>query len=99
MASIYKPTYTKPIPPGAEIVTRKGTRYARVRDRRGKLRSEPLTKDGTKLLVEQKKWRIEYADANGIRQRVAGYTDRKATESKALNLLADSRRGGQAHTW
>ncbi len=30
MASIYKPTYTKPIPPGAEIVTRKGQPHARL---------------------------------------------------------------------
>ena len=86
MASIYKPTYTKPIPPGAEIVTRKEKRYARYRDGRGKLRTELLTKDGTKLLVEQKKWRIEYTDAQDKRRRVAGYTDRKATEQLASDL-------------
>ena len=46
MASIYKPTYTKPMPPDAAIVTRKGRPHARFRNRNGKLRTEPLTKNG-----------------------------------------------------
>ncbi len=86
MASVYKPTYTKPIPPDAEIVTRQGRRHARYRDRRSKLRTELLTADGTKLLLEQKKWRIEYTDAQDKRRRVSGYTDRKATEQLASDL-------------
>lgn len=66
MASIYKPTYTKPIPPGAEIVTRKGQRYARYRDRRGKLRTELLTKTGKRLLMKNQFYWAKFTDAQGI---------------------------------
>ncbi|MCH9034510.1 MAG: hypothetical protein IID42_08400 [Planctomycetes bacterium] len=87
MASVYRPTYTKPVPRDAEIVTRKGKSYARYRDREGKLRTEPLTvTDCTKMLLKQKKWRIEYKDARGVRPRIAGYPDRQATEQLPSEL-------------
>lgn len=36
MANLRRIPYTKPIPPGSEIITRKGERYARFKDKRGK---------------------------------------------------------------
>jgi hypothetical protein len=59
MASIFKPTYTKPIPAGAEIVTVKGEPHARWR-RKGKTATAPLTQDGQRIVLESRKWYIEY---------------------------------------
>ena len=86
MARIFKHTYTKPLPEGAELFTRKGKRHARFKDSKGKTAAAPLSKDGKKVIVDTAKWYIEYMDANGKRCRVPGYTDRKATEQKATEL-------------
>ena len=64
----------------------KGKRYARFKDSKSKVATAPLSKDGTKVIIETAKWYIDYTDANGKRCRVPGYTDRKATEQKATEL-------------
>ena len=43
MGSLFKKTVTRPLPPGAEIVSRKGERLARWRDGKGKMRTAPVT--------------------------------------------------------
>ena len=43
MGSVYKKTFTKPLPEGAEILTRKGERLARWKDAKGKTRTAPIT--------------------------------------------------------
>lgn len=86
MASIFKPSYTKPIPPDAEIIHRDGQRFARFEDRTGTRRRVPLTKDGRKLRYQQRKWWIQYTDANGRVCRVAGFADKIATEQRAAQL-------------
>ena len=86
MARIFKQTYTKPLPEAAEVFTRKGKRYARFKDKKGKTAGAPLSRDGTKIIIETTKWYIDYKDASGKSCRVAGYTDRKATEQKATEL-------------
>src|SRR5262249_170648 len=35
MGSVFKKTYTKPVPPGADVITRQGRRFARWKDRKG----------------------------------------------------------------
>jgi hypothetical protein len=52
MASIFKRSYKRPIPPGAEIVTRRGDKYARWKDRRGRTKSAPLAEDGRQIVLE-----------------------------------------------
>src|SRR3954452_6923913 len=49
MGSVFKKSVTRPIPPGAAVVTRQGVRLARWRDGRGRVRTAPLTtgKGGT----------------------------------------------------
>ncbi len=42
MATVYRNTFTKPLPDGEEISTRKGERFARWKDGRGKNRTAPL---------------------------------------------------------
>ena len=53
MGTVYRKTYTKPLPPDAETFTRKGERFARWKDSKGKSRTAPLTvgKDGTDRIV------------------------------------------------
>jgi hypothetical protein len=49
MGTVYKETYTKPLPAGAKIILRKGRRFAEWKDAKGKTQTAPLTvgKDGT----------------------------------------------------
>ncbi len=47
----------------------------------------PLTKDGTHILIEARKWYIELRNPHTRKiEKVPGYTDRKATEVKAAEL-------------
>lgn len=86
MARIFKQTYTKPLPANADVFTRKGKRYARFKDGRGKTITAPLSQDCTKIIREASKWYIEYRDADGQTKRVPGFTDKKATEQHASEL-------------
>jgi hypothetical protein len=92
--SLFKPTYTKPIPEAAEIVTKEGKRFARFSDPRGRKVLAPLTEDGTKILLESRKWYVKYKDAAGVERKKPGYTDRGATEQLAANLRAPRRPPG-----
>jgi hypothetical protein len=53
MGSVYRETYTKPLPEGAEILTRDGQRHARWTDRRGRKRVAKVTtgRDGSTRIV------------------------------------------------
>ena len=53
MGTVFKKTFTKPLPAGAETFVRKGERFARWKDRKGKTRTAPLTvgKDGSERIV------------------------------------------------
>ena len=86
MARIFRHTYTKPLPMDADVLTRKGKRYARFKNGKGKTITAPLSEDGTKIIREASKWYIEYKDADGCITRVPGYTDKKATEQYAGEL-------------
>ncbi|MFC1635847.1 tyrosine-type recombinase/integrase [Planctomycetota bacterium] len=92
MARIFRHTYTKLLPKGAEVFTRKGKRYARFKDAKGKTTTAPLSQDGMKIIRETTKWYIEYKNADDIIKRVAGFTDRKATEQRAAELEKEAER-------
>lgn len=92
MASIFKRTYTKPLPPEAEIVTLKGEPHARWK-RKGKTMTAPLTKDRQRIVLESSKWYVEYRDGNGELQRVPGFTDKAATLQLAAKLEKQTARG------
>jgi integrase len=73
MGTVFKKTYTKPVPVDAEIVEKKGQRLARWRNRKGKLQSAPVTvgQDGSaRVLVESNKYIAKYRDAAGFVQEV-----------------------------
>ena len=86
MGSIFKQQYTKPNPPNADIVTIKGERVARWRDRRGKLVSGKLNADGTRVTIEAGVYSAYYRDGDGHERTVStGCRDERA----ARQVLAD----------
>jgi hypothetical protein len=86
MASVFRQTYKRPVPPGADIITRKGERLARWKDRRGRTQTAPLSEDGRQVVLEYRCWYIAYQDHTGKRVVEKGYTDRQATEQRARDL-------------
>src|SRR4051794_33605277 len=94
MGSVFKETVTRPLPPGAEIVIRKGVRLARWRDARGKVKTAPLTigKDGADRIRDESSTyfaRYRYRDGNGIVVEIAtGCRD----ETAARQVIADLER-------
>ena len=73
MATIYKTTFTKPLPAGAELVTVKGQRCARWRSAKGKQRTAPVIvgEDGQeRVTITAATFTARYRDAAGVWQRV-----------------------------
>src|SRR5262245_19607193 len=69
MGTVYRKSFTKPIPTRADIITREGVRLARWRDARGKLRTAPLTTglDGSqRIRVESGTFVAKYRDGEGL---------------------------------
>src|SRR4051812_5025289 len=95
MGTVYKPTATKPLPPGAAIIIRKGRRLARWKAANGKTRTAPLTvgKDGSdRIIIESAKWYCKYRDGSRIVRIVpTGCKD----ETAARQVLADLERRGE----
>src|SRR5262245_51515621 len=77
MAQLRQITYTKPLPPDAEVVTHKGQPHARVNDG-GKWVLVPLTRGGDRIRLKSSKWYGEYTDADGILRCEPLSTDKTA---------------------
>jgi integrase len=92
MGTVYKKTVTKPLPAGAEIMARKGRRFARWRNSKGKTRTAPLTvgKDGSdRITIENPYYIAKWRDGAGnVREQSTGCRDEQA----ARRVLADLRR-------
>jgi hypothetical protein len=87
MSNLRRIPYPKPIPAGAKVFTRKGKRFARWQDSKGKRREAPVNEDGTRIQLLSRKWYGEYKDADGIEQCVALATDRTAAELMLADLV------------
>ncbi len=87
MGTVFKKTYTKPLPEGVERFTRKGVEHARWTGKGGRKWVGRVTagKDGTaRVLLETKTYTARYRDGVGIVHEVAtGCRDRGA----ALSVL------------
>ena len=100
MGSVYKPTYTRAVPDGAETVTQKGKRFARVKPPRGRAKLYPLTegRDGKlRILITSGKYVAKYRDGHGITRIVAtGCRDEQAARSclKELERRSELVRSG-----
>jgi integrase len=92
VGTVFKKTVTRPLPPEAEIVVRKGESLARWKDRRGKTRTAPLTvgKDGSERIVTESPYYVaKWRDGAGVvRVEATGCRDEQA----ARQVLADLER-------
>lgn len=92
MGTVFRKQTTRPLPPGAEIIVRKGERLARWKDRKGKTRTAPLTvgTGGTDRIVTESPYFVaKYRDGTGVVRVVpTGCRD----ETAARQVLADLER-------
>jgi len=89
MASVFRKTYTKPLPGGAEIFTRKGEQIARWKDGKGKTRTAPLTtgRDGSdRIVVTAGTYTAKYRDGDGVVREVSTGC---RTKDGAFSVLKD----------
>jgi integrase len=99
VAHLRRPPYTKPVPPDAEIFTRKGNRFARFEDRKGRTVEAPLSEDGQRVRLKSRVGHGYYRDANGDECDVALSTDKTAAQQMLNELLrkAELARAGIAN--
>ena len=82
MGSVYKETFTKPLPAGAKIIIRKGQRLAEWIDAKGKRRTAPLTAAGDRITIEAGTYTAKFRDGSGIVRKVStGCRDESAARS------------------
>lgn len=89
MASVFKKKITKPVPATAEIVERNGQRVARWKNRRGVIRTAPVTtgRNGSdRIVVVAKTYTAKYRDGQGLIREIP---TRCRDEQAARQVLAD----------
>lgn len=93
MATIFKETFTKPLPAGAELFTRKGQQFARWTDGRGRAQTGKVTvpKDGkhagqVRIVQESGTYTAKYRDGTGL---ICKVTTGCRDEVAARNVLAE----------
>jgi len=73
MGTVYRETYTKPLPAEAEVFTRKGDRFARWRDGRGRKHTAKVTTTaaGERVVIEAGTYSAKYRDGSGVVRKVS----------------------------
>ncbi len=92
MGSVFKKAVTRPLPKGAEFITRQGVRLARWKDAKGKTRTAPVTtgRDGTERIREESKtYFAKHRDGNNV---VVEIPTGCRAEDAARQVLADLER-------
>ena len=92
MGSVFKKAVTRPLPLGAEFITRQGVRLARWRDAHKKIRTAPVTtgRDGSeRIRDESRTYFARHRDGSGVVvETPTGCRD----ESAARQVLAELER-------
>ncbi len=93
MGTVYRKTFTKPLPADAELFTRKGQRFAKWKaPKGGRAKTAPLTigKDGSdRIVVTAGTFTAKYRDGSGVVvEKATGCRD----ETAARSILADLER-------
>jgi integrase len=90
MGTVFRKTFTKPLPAGAETFTRNGDRFAKWKDKAGKSRTGRLTagKDGgPRVLIESPFYVAKYRNGNGqVVEESTGCRDETAARAVLANL-------------
>jgi integrase len=88
--AVYRETYTKPLPPGAELFTRAGERFARWTDRHGRKRAAKVItgRDGSdRLTLACTTHTARYRDGSGVvRKAATGCRTKDAAETVLSDL-------------
>ena len=95
MPTLYKKTDRKSVHAGAKTLIRKSRRMARWTDTRGRIHTEPLSEDGSHVLIERANWYFDYPGPRGWVKGVKGYTDKEATLVLAERMERDAARAKQ----
>ena len=94
MASIFRPSTTRPIPQHATPVKGSGGKKISWKSRTGDTVIATLTTDGTRCRTKSPVWWIEYRDKDGRRRRVPGSRLRSVAElmrAKIVQQVEESR--------
>ena len=92
MGTVYRKTFTKPLPTDAELFTRKGERYARWKDAKGKSRTGKLTIGEDRLLISAGTFTAKYRNGAGlVVEKATGCRD----ETAARRTLGELERRGE----
>ena len=89
MGTVFRKSFTKPLPAGAEIITRKGERLARWIDSKGHKRMAAVTtgtgNDGVlRVAIVSKTFTAKYRDGAGVvREVTTGCRDEVAAPRRA----------------
>jgi len=88
MASVFKPTYLRPIPDGAKRCKLKGKPAVRYTDQRGKVHVNAVHFDRRgkptgKMVCRQSRYWMRWNLPDGTERREKGFTDKGATEQEA----------------
>lgn len=90
MACILRPTQTKTLPPSAEVFDRKGERYAKWKDAKGRTRTAKITttNQGARVVIQSPYYRVRYRDAKGVLRDVStGCRDAVAAQGVANEMV------------
>jgi integrase len=92
MATVYRKTVTRPLPEGAELLTRKGQRLARWRDRKGERRTGAVIegRDGTlRVSARSATYVAKYRDGSGVVREVStGCRSKDAAQAVLRELMS-----------
>ena len=92
MGSVFKKTYTKPLPADAEIIVCKNQRIAKWRDARGKIRKAPIiigTAGEERISLTSNTYTAKFRDGDGV---VVELSTGCRDETAARRVLADLER-------
>ena len=82
MATVFRKTFTKPLPAGAEMVARNAHRLARWRDAKGRARTAPATAGGSRIVLRARTYTAKFRNAQGhIVEKATGCHDKVAAEA------------------
>jgi len=88
MGTVYRAKRTKPIPDGAELLTRRGERIATWRDARGRKQTAKLTDDGERIIIESSVYTAKWRDGSGlIRKQSTGCRELATARTVLTDLM------------
>ena len=88
MATVYRKTFTKPLPAGAEIVKRNGHYLAKWRDANGRMRTALTTAGDTRVVLQAATYTAKYRTAGGqLTEAATGCRDKDAAKAFLAELV------------